>query len=196
MILLGRLHRVFRSSCAAFPDCKWRRSTRPIRRCRRADSIASMRRSCWCWWMDGRCTRRFIQAHRRTLGFEDSIDLPLEDIERIEVIRGPGAAVWGTNAANGVINIISKPASETLGTLTLGSVSRIGEVATIRYGGSFRGQASYRAYARYVDRRPFDLASGMPAFDGADTWRGGGQVEWHESTKDTIRTSGIGTTGA
>lgn len=120
----------------------------------------------------------------------DSIDLPLEDIERIEVIRGPGAAVWGTNAANGVINIISKPASETLGTLTSGSVSRIDDVATIRYGGSFRGQASYRAYARYVDRRPFDLASGMPAFDGADTWRGGGQVEWHESTKDTIRTSG------
>jgi iron complex outermembrane receptor protein len=63
----------------------------------------------------------------------DSIDLPLEDIERIEVIRGPGAAVWGTNAANGVINIISKPASETLGTLTSGSVSRIDDVATIRY---------------------------------------------------------------
>src|SRR4029450_8990459 len=66
----------------------------------------------------------------------DQVDFPLEDIERIEVIRGPGATVWGANAVNGVINVITRPAKATLGglaTATLGSGPEA--QGLLRYGG-------------------------------------------------------------
>jgi iron complex outermembrane receptor protein len=120
----------------------------------------------------------------------DQIDLPLEDIERIEVIRGPGAAVWGTNAVNGVINIITKRSRSTLGALASGSVSRIGRQADLRYGGTLGGGAQYRAFANFIDRQPFELASGKNAYDGEDTVRAGGRIDWQRSLSDWITTSG------
>ena len=68
--------------------------------------------------------------------FWDQQDLLLEDVERIEVISGPGATLWGANAVNGVINVITKPASETqggVGSVTFGSVNRD---AAFRWGGT------------------------------------------------------------
>jgi iron complex outermembrane receptor protein len=72
----------------------------------------------------------------------DQIDLPLEDIERIEVIRGPGAAAWGTNAVNGVINIITKKARGTTGLRVSDNLSRIGETADIRHGAAWVNRPS------------------------------------------------------
>jgi iron complex outermembrane receptor protein len=120
----------------------------------------------------------------------DQIDLPLEDIERIEVIRGPGAAVWGTDAVNGVINIITKRSRSTLGALTSGSLRRIGREANLRYGGSLGAAAQYRAFANFKDRQPFDLPSGQHAYDGEDTVRAGGRIDWQRSPSDWITTSG------
>ena len=68
--------------------------------------------------------------------------VPVEDIERIEVVRGPGATLWGANAVNGVINIISKPASATRGTfvtLTAGNPEHV--IAGVRHGGRFGAAA-------------------------------------------------------
>jgi iron complex outermembrane receptor protein len=120
----------------------------------------------------------------------DQIDLPLDDIERIEIIRGPGAAVWGTNAVNGVVNIITKRTRSTMGLRSSGSVGRINESTFLRYGGTLGRRAQYRGYAGYVNREPFELPSGKPAFDGEDTVRAGGRLDWQRSGSDWITTSG------
>lgn len=85
--------------------------------------------------------------------FWDGQDVPLEDIERIEVIRGPGASLWGANAVNGVINVITKPAAATLGGLasaSVGDVDRAG--AFLRWGDQAEGNTRYRVYAQGATR--------------------------------------------
>ena len=120
----------------------------------------------------------------------DQIDLPLAEIDRIEVIRGPGAAVWGTNAVNGVINIITRKTRSTTGLLVSDNLSRIGETADIRFGAPLGQRAQYRAFASYVDRNPLDTVSKMHAFDGEQTIRGGGRLDWQQSPSNWITTSG------
>ena len=76
--------------------------------------------------------------------FWDAEDLMLDDIDRIEVIRGPGAAMWGANAVNGVINIVTKATADTQGGLVRADAGRSGEQGAVRYGGTL-GTATYRA---------------------------------------------------
>lgn len=81
-------------------------------------------------------------------------DYVLEDIDRIEVIRGPGGPLWGANAMNGIINIITKRASETQGTLVHAGVGSLDHgLGSLRYGGR-RGHLHYRAYAKLRVRGP------------------------------------------
>lgn len=99
----------------------------------------------------------------------DTVDYPLEDIERIEVVRGPGASVWGANAVNGIINIITKTAKDTQGTMAeawAGNEERGG--ATVRYGGKSGTDRYYRAYAKAFDRDSAFHANG----DDFDDWHG------------------------
>ncbi|MGD0281124.1 MAG: TonB-dependent receptor [Dissulfurispiraceae bacterium] len=78
------------------------------------------------------------------------LQMILEDIERIEVIRGPGATMWGANAVNGIINIITKKADDTQGGLVTSSVSNHGEWdGGVRYGGKLGENTYYRIYAKY-----------------------------------------------
>jgi iron complex outermembrane receptor protein len=91
----------------------------------------------------------------------------LDDIERIEVIRGPGAALWGANAFNGVINIITRSARDTQGGLVMGGGgSEENGFGGFRYGGKFTENSYYRAYATYFDRDGLKYPSGADAHDG------------------------------
>lgn len=83
----------------------------------------------------------------------DANDIPLAEIARIEVIRGPGAAVWGANAVNGVINIITRKASETIGGMG-SAVAGTQERASgyLRWGGAIGTRTHFRAHAKYTDR--------------------------------------------
>src|ERR1700730_5651780 len=98
----------------------------------------------------------------------DTQDVPLEDIDRIEVIRGAGATLWGANAVNGVINITTKKAADTQGGLiTAGGGSEGQALATAQFGGSIRGNTSYRIFAKYLNH------DSLPELDGRrgdDSW--------------------------
>ena len=94
----------------------------------------------------------------------ETLDVPLEDIERIEVIRGPGGSVWGANAVNGVINIITKKAAETQGVLLDGGGGNIQQAfGTLQYGGKAGESTQYRAYVKYFNNDHFAGASGQDA---------------------------------
>jgi iron complex outermembrane receptor protein len=70
----------------------------------------------------------------------------LEDVERIEVISGPGGTLWGTNAVNGVINVITRTAKKTLGTLAAAGRGNRETDGALRYGGTLGADGNYRVY--------------------------------------------------
>lgn len=113
-------------------------------------------------------------------------DLMVEDIDRIEVIRGPGGALWGANAVNGVINIITKHTRETQGTLVSATVGNE-EKATlsVRHGGSVGAEGSYRVYAKGFRRdasvKPdVSASSGEDTYDEWDGFRTGFRLDWND----------------
>lgn len=118
-------------------------------------------------------------------------DVMLEDVDRIEVIRGPGATLWGANAVNGVINIITKHAADTLGGLvTLGGGNQEQAFAGARYGASL-GENSYgRFYAKGFARDGFQYPTGEDANDDWDMARGGFHLDSSLTAKDSLAVHG------
>lgn len=120
----------------------------------------------------------------------ESQDFLLEDIERIEVIRGPGGTLWGANAFNGVINIITRHANETNGTfgmLALGDEERY--IAALRHGWETGEEQDVRVYVKARERD----AGFSPAFEPVDSLRdvrGGFRWDWARSETDDLRISG------
>ena len=105
--------------------------------------------------------------------FWEAQHVMLEDVERIEVISGPGATQWGANAVNGVINVISKNAMRTQGTLvTFGGGSREWAGAA-RHGGTIGADSHYRVYGLGFQRNNSRLESGAPVLDGSDAGQAG-----------------------
>ena len=100
--------------------------------------------------------------------FWDVQDVILQDVERIEVIRGPGASVWGANAVNGIINVITKSAQETQGTLLSGGGGTEERgFSSVRHGGKIGDDLHYRVYGKQFERHTGFDPSGPPA----DDWR-------------------------
>jgi len=98
----------------------------------------------------------------------DVQSVPLIEVDRIEVIRGPGGSLWGANAVNGVINIITKNASKTQGlTTSTEAGSDVKLNSTVQYGGSLDNGWNYRLNAQYFDRGALDLPKGGA---GPDNW--------------------------
>ena len=103
---------------------------------------------------------------------------PLEDIERIEVIRGPGSTLWGSNAVNGVINIITKNSKDTQGDMIAAGIGNFESTnAYGRHGGKIGDDATYRTYANHFVQDNSESASGAAAFDGWDMTRAGLRVD-------------------
>ncbi|HNR14050.1 MAG TPA: TonB-dependent receptor [Thermodesulfobacteriota bacterium] len=120
----------------------------------------------------------------------ESQDVMLEDIERIEVIRGPGATLWGANAVNGVINIISKNAQETQGTLaSAGYGSEERGFGAVRYGDMIGENAYYRTYVKFADRDESYEGGQLDPDDDWEMWRGGFRFDQlpHDGTELTLQ---------
>jgi iron complex outermembrane receptor protein len=131
-------------------------------------------------------------VYTQTFGgvFWEVLDLPLEDIERIEVIRGPGGSIWGGNAVNGVINIITKKASDTHGGLAVTGAGNVDQGSgTLQYGGSV-GKTDYRVYTKYLNQYHLPDSAGQDGGDGWHMLQGGFRTDSVLSSKDTLMVQG------
>lgn len=123
--------------------------------------------------------------------FWDAQDVVMEDIERIEVISGPGATIWGANAVNGVINIITRNAADSGGTLLALDAGRLERGATVRRGGRLDGGGAWRVYAKAIDIDDYPDAPG----GGMERRQAGFRSDWKHGARsasvsaDLYRTS-------
>lgn len=119
----------------------------------------------------------------------DVQNLMMEDIDRIEVIRGPGGTIWGPNSLNGVINIITKKASDTHGTIVNAAGGNLQQgLVNARYGGN-TGKVDYRVYESGFNRGPEFHPDGI----NFDRWRAiqtGFRTDWQESKQDGFTIQG------
>ena len=126
--------------------------------------------------------------------FWNSLDLLVEDIDRIEVVHGPGGAMWGANAVNGVINIITKSAADTKGALVrIGAGTRDDGQAAARYGGSI-GNLAYRVSSQWSTFGGSSIDSGTAAPDGWNSFTTGFRADWTRDA-DTVTMEGGLVTG-
>jgi iron complex outermembrane receptor protein len=110
--------------------------------------------------------------------FWDAQDTLLEDVERIEVISGPGATLWGANAVNGVINVITRRATDTIGTLAIAGAGSLERGVAARYGISLIGSSAIRVYGKFIDRDNTVRGSGATASDAWENGQGGFRADW------------------
>jgi len=120
----------------------------------------------------------------------DMQDVLPQDIERIEVISGPGATLWGANAVNGVINIITRGAQETKGGLVSASGGSQELAAAVRYGGEISPQLSYRLYAKTFRQRSTRTDADDSAHDYWEKPQAGFRLDWTPSPKDVVTLQG------
>jgi iron complex outermembrane recepter protein len=123
--------------------------------------------------------------------FWDVQDMILEDVDRIEVIRGPGATLWGANAVNGVINVTMKPAKETQGLYaSLGGGTEERGFGAVRYGGALGDRSHYRVWGKYLKR---DATRQMGTGEAHDDWdlpHGGFRLDFDHSPATRLTLSG------
>lgn len=122
--------------------------------------------------------------------FWDVQDYLMDDIDRIEVIRGPGGALWGSNAVNGVINITTKAAQDTQGGYFEARTGTQEHVTTaLRYGGQLGDNAYFRVFGKFTDQD----AELDPPGASPDNWRLGHvgfRSDWHASSQDAVTVQG------
>ena len=114
----------------------------------------------------------------------------LEDVERIEVIRGPGGTIWGSNAVNGVINIITKNAKDTRGTYASTSVGNVEQNQSgVRYGGAHGNNLNYRAYAMGFGQNA-EFHAGGGNYDAWQLGQAGFRTDSQLTDLDTLTVQG------
>jgi iron complex outermembrane recepter protein len=135
--------------------------------------------------------RRIVYTPNFAGVYWDSVDLPLEDIDRIEVIRGSGGSVWGVNAVNGIISIFTKKAGDTHGGLveTTGG-SQVQGAGTVQYGGQLGKETDYRVFTKYFNKYHMQDLSGQSGADGWHMLRAGFRADSALSSKDGLTVQG------
>lgn len=108
----------------------------------------------------------------------DMIQVPPEDIKRIEVISGPGATLWGSNAVNGVINIITRSSTDTQGGLLTVGGGNYELYDAIEYGGRLGPDLTYRVHGAFLHFNPFPEPGGGKAGDAWYKPQGGFRIDW------------------
>ncbi len=123
--------------------------------------------------------------------FWDVQNVMLEDVDRIEVVSGPGGTLWGANAVNGVINIMSKSARETQGlyaSVTAGTF--LEDHLAVRYGAKLDSNLYLRVYGQHFSQGTTRLASGLKANDDWNMAQGGFRLDYYPSSKNTLSVHG------
>ncbi|HEU0282890.1 MAG TPA: TonB-dependent receptor [Gallionella sp.] len=122
--------------------------------------------------------------------FWDAQDVVLEDIERIEVIRGPGGTLWGANAVNGVISITTRSAAATQGGMVNAGAGNYERQGSVRYGGAIGEAGHFRVYAKSTGQDNFPLATGAQAHDRRNIRSAGFRTDWALPGGDTVTAQG------
>jgi iron complex outermembrane receptor protein len=123
--------------------------------------------------------------------FWNAQDCLLEDIDHIEVISGPGGALWGANAVNGVINVTSKGARETQGLyLEGGGGTQLRDFGAVRYGGTLGSNVYFRVYGKYFERGHQMEPDGSAAHDSWSMGQGGFRLDSYASPDNTLTLQG------
>jgi iron complex outermembrane recepter protein len=121
----------------------------------------------------------------------DMVDLPLEDIDRIEVIRGPGGSIWGANAVNGVISIFTKRAADSQGGMVEATGGSLVQGAgTVEYGGTAGKDTDFRVFTKYFNDGPEEDFTGQNGDDGWHMLRAGFRTDSTVSPKDSLTFEG------
>lgn len=121
--------------------------------------------------------------------YANTIDVMLEDVERIEVISGVGATLWGANAMNGVINIITRPSYLTPGSFVDGGAGNQVQSLGARYGDRIDADTTFRVYGFEFHRGAMEMGDGSSAHDGWSKGQGGFRSEW-SADRDTLTVQG------
>ncbi len=115
--------------------------------------------------------------------FWDVQDVMLEDVERIEVSSGPGGTLWGINAVNGVINVITKAAQTTQSSVVTANAGNFNTGAAFRHGGAFENGGSYRVYGKFSEHDQLSRYDGLTMGDGWHKTQIGFRTDWEGSSE-------------
>jgi iron complex outermembrane receptor protein len=123
--------------------------------------------------------------------FWDLQNVLLEDVDRIEVVSGPGGNLWGANAVNGVINIVTKNSSETKGLYaSILAGSFVKDQAGLRWGGNIGKKISYKVYGQHFDRKPTQWPDGTEFADAWNFTQGGFRIDMEGNSNEKFNFQG------
>jgi iron complex outermembrane receptor protein len=118
-------------------------------------------------------------------------DYPLDDIDRIEVISGPGGTIWGANAVNGVINVTTRSAKDTQGLLLEEAAgNELENLTSVRYGATLAPDVYFRVYGQFEDRGSEDFGNGDGASDSIQMSRAGFRIDSYAAPRTTLTLQG------
>jgi iron complex outermembrane receptor protein len=135
--------------------------------------------------IDGRSVYSFLHSGV----FWDSQDIMLDDIQRIEVVSGPGGTLWGANAVNGVINIVSKSSRDTQGLFGKVSYGNLDRSFAARFGGQINEPLTYRVYIKGTRHGDTETPAGTSRRDALSGLQGGFRADW-QGNEDLVTVQG------